>query len=168
MTYLGAPLSSERQDWATPWAFILYLRRKFGFVPTLDAAASALNTKSGRYFTACQDSLKQDWFGHVWLNPPFGKELIGFLQKCADEIKRDEVLSIYALVPARTDTKWFHEIVLPTAAHVYLIKGRLTFESSSATPGANAPFPSMLIVWDSRLLPQTIGTLEPSLEERGF
>jgi len=49
------------------------------------------------------------------------------------------------LIPARTDTKWFHEIVCKGATRIYLIKGRFNFESPYAKEGANAPFPSMLV-----------------------
>lgn len=160
---------SERQDWGTPMAFMRYLEESFAFYPTLDAAASATNTKAGRYFSIVDDSLNQDWFGNVWLNPPFGAELPKFLEKCSQEIRREEVNRIITLIPARTDTKWFHEIVLPSASVVYLIKGRFNFVSPGAVEGANAPFPSMLVIWDRfNYGDGQIQTLDPGKVARGF
>ena len=54
---------------------------------------------------------------------------------------------IWVLGPARTDTKWFHEWVLPYAEAVYFIKGRLNFDSNTQVKHKNAPFPSMLILY---------------------
>jgi phage N-6-adenine-methyltransferase len=161
---------SERQDWGTPPAFLEWLKEKFNWVPDLDAAASPHNAKASAYYTAEDNSLEQSWSGNVWLNPPFGGELPKFLKKCADEIKRPEVESIVALVPARTDTKWFHEIVCRTATEVILIKGRFNFvQPDVSAPGANAPFPSMLVYWSNdQSGGVTFDTMEPSTTVRGF
>jgi len=172
MSYLGAPLSSDRQDWATPPAFIDWLSERFdelrgGF--DLDAAASNINFKGSKYFTIEDNSLFQSWFGHVWLNPPFGGELKNWLSKCALEIQNPDVKSIYVLIPARTDTKWFHELVIPHAAFIYLIKGRLNFIHGDAVEAANAPFPSMLLIYRRRVpFKQIIAPLNPPKHARGF
>jgi len=169
MSYLGAPLSSDRQDWATPPAFMEFLQERFGFSPDLDCAASCDNTKAPEYFCEAEDGLSQEWFGNVYCHPPFGRELPLWLEKCSEEMKRDEVQSIYCLIPARTDTKWFHEIVMPNAYLVYLIKGRLNMIGSGNAPGANAPFPHMVVVWRRHRLPDCgITTLEVPLEARGY
>lgn len=146
MTYKGAPLMSVNQTWGTPRIFFNYLEERFLFVPDLDAAASSGNAKANFYFTEKDNSLVKQWFGQVWLNPPFGKVLLPqFLKKCNEQIKTEQVERIMVLIPARTDTKWFHEIVCKGATRIYLIKGRFNFESPYAKEGANAPFPSMLV-----------------------
>tara|TARA_R110002020_G_scaffold170696_1_gene360502 strand:+ start:18 stop:533 length:516 start_codon:yes stop_codon:yes gene_type:complete len=160
---------SERQDWGTPRAFLEWLETDRSWTPNLDAAASIRNAKAPHFFTEDDDSLSKDWFGDVWLNPPFGNELPKFMKKCAEQIKRKEVRSIMVLIPARTDTKWFHEIVMPHAYLIYLIKGRFNHVRSNAVEGANAPFPSMLVLYRKHRLPDAgITTLEVPKEARGF
>lgn len=79
-----------------------------------------------------------EWRGRrVFCNPPYGHGL-------ADWFRRgiEAEIAVY-LVPARTDTRWFHEIVLPKAAEIRFIKGRLKFGGATNS----APFPSMLVVF---------------------
>jgi len=140
--------SSDRQDWGTPNAFMEWLESEMSLTFDLDAAASDENHKAPEYFTKEDDGLNQEWYGRVWLNPPFGRELPLWLSKCAEQIRRDEVESIHVLIPARPDTRWFHDIVVNRASTVYFIKGRFNFRFDRAIKGANAPFPSMLVVFD--------------------
>jgi len=172
MTYKGAPLMSVNQTWGTPKAFFEYLYEEFNWIPWLDAAASKENAKAPVFFTEKQNSLELDWLGDVWLNPPFGKVLLPkFLQKCNEEIYKQDVDSIMCLIPARTDTKWFHEIVLKTAPDIYLIKGRFNFESPYSKDGANAPFPSMLVHYHGKKRYEMKSIIEPLIvpkEYRGW
>ena len=162
--------SSEKDNWATPRSFMAFLKERFNWEPTLDAAATVRNTKAPRFYNPQQDGLKHPWNGHVWLNPPYGRELPLWLKKCASEIENNERChSIYCLIPARTDTRWFHEIIMPDAYLIYLIKGRLSFVAPDDDEGANAPFPSMLVVWRRHRLPDCgITTLEVPKEARGY
>lgn len=169
MTYIGAPLTSINQTWGTPVAFFEFLKDTFGFVPDLDAAASDENHKAPQYFTEEDNSLEKKWFGNVWLNPPFGKVLLPqFLEKCNNEIAHGNCERIFCLIPARTDTKWFHEIVMREAGRIYFIKGRFNFESPYSTKGANAPFPSMLVIYDRRFISTMLDTLEVDKKFRGW
>lgn len=143
---------SENQAWGTPAQFLDFLKVRRGWEPDLDAAASKDNAKAPEYYDLESDGLASAWFGDVWLNPPFGRELPKWLEKCAEEIEKPAVHSIYTLIPARTDTRWFHEIVMEKASMVYLIKGRFNFQFPGQVPGANAPFPSMLVVWRKRFV----------------
>jgi len=156
-------------DWATPRAFMEFLKERFNWSPTLDAAATVANTKAPRFYNPTQDGLKHHWNGDVWLNPPYGRDLPVWLQKCANEIQANQrCRSIYCLIPARTDTQWFHDIIMPNAYLVYLIKGRINFKHHTAVKGKNAPFPSMLVVWRRHRLPECgITTLDVSASSRG-
>lgn len=81
---------------------------------------------------------KLSWLGRrVYCNPPYGPKIWSFLEK-----RLEAELAVF-LLPARTDTKWFHEIVLPHAEEIRFIKGRLKFGDSKN----NAPFPSMVLVF---------------------
>lgn len=67
--------SSESNEYYTPSPYIEAARRAMGSID-LDPAscAEAQGTiQAGRYFTAADDGLTQDWMGNVWVNPPYGK-----------------------------------------------------------------------------------------------
>jgi len=161
---------SENQAWGTPHSFMAFLEERFNWKPTLDAAASRENRKADCWYDEEENALIRPWNGQVWLNPPFGRELPQWLEKCASEIKNNaQCQAIYCLIPARTDTRWFHDIIMPNAYLVYLIKGRFNFVAPGAAEGANAPFPSMLVVWRRHRLPDCgITTLDVPKEARGF
>lgn len=79
-----------------------------------------------------------DWRGkRVFCNPPYGPQIRQWLQRAPEA-----ELAVF-LIPARTDTRWFHDIVLPIASEIRFIKGRLRF-GGSKNP---APFPSMLVIF---------------------
>lgn len=127
--------SSKSEEWATPQDFFEQIDKEFHF--DLDACATAENAKCDKYYTKEQDGLSQEWNGIVWCNPPYGRS-IGMWVKKAYESRTTVVL----LVPARTDTKWFHDYFLGKA-EVRFVKGRLKFGGCKNS----APFPSMLVVY---------------------
>lgn len=130
---------SKTDQWATPQALFDELSKEFdGF--TLDVAADATNAKCERYYTREQDGLKQPWTGKIWCNPPYGRVIKDWIAKGKEAA--DNGATVVFLVPARTDTRWFHEIVLPHA-EIRFIKGRIKFGDSKV----GAPFPSMLVVF---------------------
>ncbi|TFD51977.1 adenine methyltransferase [Cryobacterium sp. Hh11] len=129
-------LSSQTVEWATEQAFFDQVNREFGF--TVDVAADKNNAKCDRFYDIDSDGLMQDWDGEtVWCNPPYGDRIKDWMYKAATS----EATTVL-LVPARTDVKWFHEIVLPRA-EVRFIKGRLRFGGSKDP----APFPTMLVIF---------------------
>ena len=140
-------------DFRTPRAFIKWLEERNGRPFNLDAAASEENAICANYYDKQSNGLLNTWSGQVWVNPPYGRAIGEWLNKCAIEIQRKEVDSIWVLIPARTDTIWFHELVMPHAYLVYLIKGRINFNHDTTVEGKNAPFPSMLIVYRKHKLP---------------
>lgn len=131
--------SSKRQDWATPQEFFQMLDEEFGF--DLDVCATAENAKCERYFTPDDDGLAQDWYGMCWMNPPYGSEIKQWIRKAYEESRKDGV-TVVALIPARTDTQYWHDYVM-RAAEVRLVRGRLRFEGADSS----APFPSAVVVW---------------------
>ena len=129
-------LSSQTVEWATDQAFFDQVNREFGF--TVDVAADASNAKCERFYDIESDGLMQDWDGEtVWCNPPYGDRIKDWMYKAATSDA-----TTVLLVPARTDVKWFHAIVLPLA-EVRFIKGRLRFGGSKDP----APFPCMLVIF---------------------
>lgn len=85
-----------------------------------------------------QDGLVTQWEGRrVFCNPPYGTGLVKWLERGLEA-----TVAVF-LLPARTDTRWFHEIVLPKAKELRFIKGRLKFGDATS----DAPFQSMIVVF---------------------
>lgn len=130
--------SSATDQWATPQAFFDKLNAEFGF--ELDVCADSCNAKCPRYFTRETDGLAQDWTGVCWMNPPYGREIGRWMRK-AYESSVTGGATVVCLVPARTDTAWWHDYA--AKGEVRLIRGRLKFGNAKA----NAPFPSAVVVF---------------------
>ncbi len=129
--------SSKTDDWATPQAFFDELNKEFNFM--IDVCATDENNKCSIYFTKENDGLSKSWDYSVnWMNPPYGRE-IGKWVKKASEAKNATTV---CLLPARTDTRWFHDYIY-NKAEVRFIKGRLKFGDSVNS----APFPSMVAIF---------------------
>lgn len=132
--------SSAKDDWETPQDFFEEWNKQFHF--SVDACANDSNHKCNRYFSKEQNGLEQDWGGEtVWCNPPYGKSIGQWVRKCWTEAQKGKT-KVVALLPARTDTRWFHDYVYGKAI-VYFVKGRLKFGNAKHS----APFPSMVCIW---------------------
>ena len=79
----------------------------------------------------------------VFCNPPYGKEIGKWVEKCYQEAHSGAEL-VVMLIPARTDTKYFHDYIYKKAKEIRFLKGRLKFEIDGE-PGGSAPFPSCLL-----------------------
>ena len=97
-----------------------------------------------RHYHELNDGLMLPWDGRVWCNPPYGKQLGQWLEKCA--MHGDCV----ALTFARTETKAFHQFVWPCADALFFFEGRLQFYHVNGTRGDTAGAPSVLIAYGSR------------------
>ena len=82
----------------------------------------------------------QSWSGYrVYCNPPYGREIGKWVEKAYNENKNGTF--IVMLLPARTDTKWFHNFIYKQHK-IEFIKGRLKFNDGKNS----APFPSMIVI----------------------
>lgn len=134
--------SSKTGLWATPQEFFNTLNRKFGPFD-LDACASDDNAKCDKYYTAEDNGLVQDWSGHtVFVNPPYGRGIEKWIAKAYNATLEDPDLKVVMLIPARTDTRYWHDHVM-RATELYFVKGRLKFGDSKNA----APFPSAVVVF---------------------
>ena len=107
----------------------------------LDVCATAANAKCARYFTPEVDGLQRRWRGRCWMNPPYGRNLGLWIRK-AWESSVDGA-TVICLLPARTDTRWWHEYVGRYAAAIDFVRGRLRFGDAKNS----APFPSAVVVF---------------------
>ena len=144
MSRLTTGLFTSNTDlWATPPKFFEQLNAEFHF--DLDPCATAENAKCADLFTPEIDGLKQDWGGRrVFCNPPYGKEIGKWVEKCYNESKKPGTL-VVMLIPARTDTAYFHDFIYHKA-ELRFIRGRLHFNGSKQ----GAPFPSMVVIFKSQ------------------
>lgn len=133
-----AMFSSATDLWATPQDFFDKLNDEFHF--TLDACALPENAKCENFYTPADNGLSQKWGGCVWCNPPYGREIGKWVRKAYIENKLGA--TVVMLLPARTDTKWFHDYIYGKA-EIRFMQGRLKF-GGSKNP---APFPSMVVVF---------------------
>lgn len=139
-------------EWETPQDLYDQLYAEFQF--TLDPCATAANAKCDRFLTIAENGLAYPWGGErVFMNPPYGNRgsLIGmWMTKAFTECVRNGAL-VVALVPARTDTRWWYDRVR-FAGETRLIKGRLKFLRDGGQADA-APFPSALVVFRPQIGP---------------
>lgn len=126
---LSEALFSQKSDhWSTPAATYEALHAEFGF--TFDPCP----------LMAQEDGRKVVWTGNVFCNPPYSR-IDEFLRKGLYHLaKRDCAVLVY-LIPARTDTAWFHDYC--QRGEIRFIRGRLKFGDSKNS----APFPSMVVVF---------------------
>jgi phage N-6-adenine-methyltransferase len=145
--------SSKTDQWSTPIDFFNKWDEMFGF--TLDVCADSSNTKCSQFFSEEENGLLQHWDGNCcWMNPPYGREIGKWVKKAFDETRDPDTNTlVVALLPARTDTKYFHDYIWDEDAgnfgrpkegvQVHFVKGRIKFGDASS----GAPFPSMVVVF---------------------
>ena len=93
------------------------------------------------------DGLAQPWHGKVFMNPPYGLALRKWVPRAVEMVKTGAAESVWALLPAKTDTQWFQAHVVPrlleAPGEVRFLKGRLTFGGAPDPAG----FASVVVVW---------------------
>jgi len=138
--------TSNRPDWETPPELIADLEREFGPFD-LDPACWPHTAKAPKFYTPEDNGLAQPWFGKVFLNPPYGREISQWTAKAAEE--RARVEHIILLLPARTDTAWWHDHIIPNASEIRFLRGRVKFLLDGESR-MSAPFPSAVVVMRGR------------------
>lgn len=126
-------------EWFTPSEIIVAARCVMGNID-LDPATTAMANENvihaDKFFTKADNGLLHDWWGHVWLNPPYSFPLIAkFADKLVNEVKDNRVIKACFLVNNATETVWFQK-ALASAQAICLIKGRLRFLDAAGKPGA--------------------------------
>ena len=112
---------SKNQEYATPIELFKVLNDEFAF--TIDLCADENNKKVDKYYSEEENSLIQDWKGVCWMNPPY-KDMKNWIIKAYEEsVKHNSI--IVCLIPARTNTRWWHEYCMK--GEIRFIKGRPKF-----------------------------------------
>ncbi len=126
--------------WITPRSEFEPLQNEFQL--QVDAAASSDNAMLEQFWDEKLDAFKQDWRGlRVWCNPPYTRDKIyKWVKQCATggaEI-------VVALLPARTDTRWFHDFIYQKpCVEIRFRKGRIKFSGMNSA----GKFPSMIVIF---------------------
>ncbi len=138
---VGAPHLSRttgQWEWYTPAVFAQCARAVMGRID-LDPASSATankTIKAARWYGLEQDGLNKRWFGRVWLNPPYSRELVGkFTEKLREHVLNGDIKAAVLMVGNATDTCWFQDVVA-IAATMCFVRGRVCFNSPDG-PGVN-------------------------------
>lgn len=170
MTMMTAGMySSANLHWGTPHSLFVTLDQEFDF--DLDPCPGEA-TRFGpgvaprRQFPMSdsplkpniqmlKDGLEEDWrpFRAAFVNPPYGRVLTDWVLKAVDERGHIDSGTIVLLLPARTDTAWWHDLILPNAHEIRFVRGRLGFTGVASKPErdrqkqrSRAPFPSVVVV----------------------
>lgn len=152
-------MSSLRPDWGTPQAVFDGVQAEFGL--TLDVCADAWNAKLPNYYSLKEDGrdgLALPWLGRVWCNPPYGRTIAKWIARAAESVLSLSAEVVVMLLPARTDTRYWHRYIWDAERHaprpgveVRFLPGRLRF---TPPPGVvlpkgkdKAPFPSCIVIF---------------------
>jgi len=147
--------SSKSDLWCTPQDLFDSLNKEFNF--TFDLCATKKSAKCEKYYTPEQDALVQNPISEsIWCNPPYSREVGKWVRKCYEIRLCADVNIVVMLLPARTDTTWFHDYILGKS-EVRFIKGRLKFlnkedseKFGNTEKSSPAPFPSMLVIFGNQ------------------
>lgn len=132
---MGIHYSSESPEWYTPAHIVQAVVKVLGAIDLDPCADPDRRIPAAAHFTTEDDGLARDWHGRVYMNPPYGREIVTWIDKLADEYLTGRVTEAIALVPARVDTAWWRS--LPHRDWV-AVTGRLAFSDHENA----APFPS--------------------------
>lgn len=153
------PNKGKSLEWETPPALFKLLDHYYGPID-LDVFASQDNAKCVRFFTnkrkldpdkpqpEAVNGLKQDWKAKVaFMNPPYpSKALYVAFQKAWLEVLKGNCKKVVALVPNKTDSRWFHSFVF-LKARIIPLKGRLQYgNTSDKVVKESATFGSLVII----------------------
>ncbi len=142
MALFANKFESAKQDWTTPQKMWDCLHVEFNF--TIDLAADASNTKCADFYSADCTALEATWHGSGWLNPPYGAKagkLSDWVKKAYYETRKEHCC-VVMLIPARTNTRWFHDYCMK-AAELRFLKGRPKFGDAKH----GLPQPLVLVVF---------------------
>jgi len=136
--------NSGENEWYTPPRYIEAARMAMGGID-LDPAScdvAQANVKAGVFYTQDLDGLSKRWFGNVWLNPPYSKDLIG---KFANKICELEFSQACILVNNATDSRWFQQIAKASDC-ICLVHGRIKFLNKENEP-MQSPLQGQAIIY---------------------
>ena len=143
--FATAALSSAWDAWATPHDVLERLYRVLGSGFDLDPCSPGrgrCRVRARLHYDENDDGLSREWRGTVYMNPPYGRTIRRWTAKARNEVEAGRASVVIGMLPARTDTRWWH-IDIAGRADTWLLRGRLAFGDGKQP----APFASALVVW---------------------
>lgn len=138
-------MSSDSVEWYTPPHIRDAVVHALGGIVDVDPCADAGRTFPARtHYTVEDNGLGKRWRGRIYMNPPYGRGIIAWTTKLRDEMTSGWAIEAVALLPARLDTRWWHDLSAPEAC---FLRGRLTFSGYESA----APFPSVAVYFGSHV-----------------
>ena len=137
MTINQGLMTSNTDMWSTPRDFFDDYNAIYHF--DVDVCATSENALCAKFYSPEDNGLSKEWHGVCWMNPPYGREIGKWMKKAYESSLHGA--TVVCLVPARTDTAWWHEYAMK--GEIEFIRGRLKFGSSKNS----APFPSAVVVF---------------------
>lgn len=135
--------TSAKQTWETPDALFAELNDEFAF--TVDVCAESATAKLPRHWSPAESAWWQPWAGETcWMNPPYS-EVSKWMSKAVEASEAGA--TVVALVPSRTDTRWWHDYAMK-ADEIRFLRGRLKFGDAVNS----APFPSVVLVFREKAI----------------
>lgn len=132
--------SSAYQAWATRWETFHSIQEQLGRSYNLDPCSNVETAKCDNFITEEDDLFKYSFnelrskVGGVpiqmFVNPEYGRKQYKFVEYMCFNLGNPSVICD-VLIPSRTDTKLFHDLIIPFATTIRFIKGRITFGSDS-------------------------------------
>lgn len=141
--------SAQSEDWGTPKSLFEYWNELYGPF-TCDPATTPENPLGTPvFYTKQNNGLEKPWLGKIYCNPPYGRGIKDWVKKACEEVACGHAERVVMLLPARTDTAWFHDLIYRCPyqgvdARVKFLRGRVIFEGAKNS----APFPSMLVIFE--------------------
>jgi hypothetical protein len=161
----GAHVSKNGRDnneWYTPVEYIEAARKIMGGID-LDPCSSEVaqaNVRAEAYFDIDDDGLEHEWYGRIWMNPPYGADLIGkFCAALLEEMEAGNATQACVLVNNATDTEWCQSL-LSSASVVCFLRGRVTFLDATGKP-ANKPLQGQALFYFGPRIQSAMKTLTP-------
>lgn len=139
--------NSGNNEWYTPEKYIDLAREVLGAIDLDPASCEIANetVKAERFYSEQDDGLTKEWTGRVWMNPPYGSDLIGqFTEKFAKEYTAGNITEGIVLVNNATETAWFCNMMAAASAVVFP-RGRIRY--NSPTKESNAPIQGQAFIY---------------------
>lgn len=131
-------VSRNTEEWYTPTEIVERVRAVLGKI-TLDPASDPVPQawiQAERYFTQADDGLSKEWFGCVFLNPPYNGNSGRWAAKLIDEYRAGRVEQAIMLVNSAPGYKWYED--LWTSFLVCCLRDRLRFVKPNGETGGQA------------------------------
>lgn len=137
--------NSGENEWYTPKCYIQSARLVMGSID-LDPASSEIanqTVNANLFYSQEEDGLSKEWFGNVWMNPPYSQPLIfEFISKLVESNKVNQAI---VLVNNGTETQW-GQLLLNNSSAVCFHQSRIRFIDKYGNLG-QAPLQGQMICY---------------------